>query len=271
MAIFDQATATLRPVGQDGVPRAGIGADWNNLAPRVGASWLLRDDGSWLLRGGYGIYYDASTLIENSALYFNPPFFTFRVFAPGGPVLPTAADPFPEAAGFEPPISVNTLAPEFPTAHRHQGSLGIETRVRGVDVSARWVGASGTSLVRKRNLNQPPPGPGAGRRAPADSRLRRHPSGRGRRRLGVARAAVARRAAPRAGPVAARRLHLGQVDRRRVGVSGQRGQRQHAPVERPARPRTGPVGLRRPPSRCRGGHLGSAADGSARRWGATGR
>ena len=161
MAIFDQTTATLRRVGQDGVPRAGIGADWNNVAPRVGASWLLRHDGSWLLRGGYGIYYDASTLIENSALYFNPPFFTFRVFVPGGPVLPTAADPFPEAAGFEPPISVNTLEPVFPTAHRHQGSLGIETRVRGVDVSARWVGASGTSLVRKRNLNQPPPGPGA--------------------------------------------------------------------------------------------------------------
>ena len=161
MAIFDQTTATLRRVGQDGVPRAGIEADWNNVAPRVGASWLLRHDGSWLLRGGYGIYYDASTLIENSALYFNPPFFTFRVFVPGGPVLPTAADPFPEAAGFEPPISVNTLEPVFPTAHRHQGSLGIETRVHGVDVSARWVGASGTSLVRKRNLNQPPPGPGA--------------------------------------------------------------------------------------------------------------
>ena len=161
MAIFDQDTATLRPVGQDGVPRAGISPDWNNLAPRLGASWLLSENGGWLLRGGYGLYYDASTLIENSALYFNPPYFTFRVFAPGGPVLPTASDPFPEAAGFEPPITVNTLALEFPTGYRHQASLGLDTRVRGVDVSARWVGARGRSLVRKRNLNQPPPGPGA--------------------------------------------------------------------------------------------------------------
>jgi hypothetical protein len=36
----------------------------------------------------------------------------------------------------------------------------VEARVRGVDLAARWVGSHGTHLVRKRNLNQPPPGPG---------------------------------------------------------------------------------------------------------------
>ncbi len=212
MAIFDQASATLRPVGQDGVPRAGIGADWNNLAPRVGASWLLRDDGSWLLRGGYGLYYDASTLIENSALYFNPPFFTFRVFVPGGPVLPTAADPFPEAAGFEPPISVNTLAPEFPTGVSATGQPGHR------DARARRgrVGALGR---RDRDVAGPQAQPESatarsrrGGRAPADSRLRRHPAGRSGGRVAVARAATTRRAPSRARPVAARRVHLGQVD-----------------------------------------------------------
>jgi hypothetical protein len=160
MAIFDGTTNTLVPVGQNGVPRAGIAADWNNIAPRVGVSVALNDNASVLLRGGYGVYYDASTLIENSALYFNPPHFTFQVFAPGGPVPPTAADPFPEAAGFEPPISANTLAPEFSTGFRHQGSVGLEARVRGTDLAVRWVGSRGADLVRKRNMNQPPPGPG---------------------------------------------------------------------------------------------------------------
>ena len=160
MAIFDPATASLVPVGTGGVPRAGIDADWNNIAPRVGVSWLMDREGTWLLRGGYGLYYDVSTLIESSALYFNPPYFRFQVFAPGGPVMPTASQPFPPAAGFEPPISANTLARDFDTAHRHQASLGIETRVRGADVSARWVGSTGGALVRKRNMNQPPPGPG---------------------------------------------------------------------------------------------------------------
>ena len=100
-----------------------------------------------LLRGGYGVFYDASTLIENSALYFNPPYFGSACSPQAARVPPTAANPFPDAAGFEPPISANTLAPEFPTAFRHQGSLGVEARVKGVDLSARWVGASGAHLV----------------------------------------------------------------------------------------------------------------------------
>jgi hypothetical protein len=160
MSIFDAASNTLKPVGQDGVPRAGINADPNNVAPRVGVSVALTEDASVLLRGGYGVYYDASTLIENSALYFNPPYFTFQVFVPGGPVPPTASNPFPDAAGFEPPTSANTLAPDFPTGFRQQGSVGVEARVRGTDVAVRWVGSRGTHLVRKRNMNQPPPGPG---------------------------------------------------------------------------------------------------------------
>ena len=266
MAIFDQATATLRPVGQDGVPRAGIGADWNNLAPRVGASWLLRDDGSWLLRGGYGIYYDASTLIENSALYFNPPYLHVprvrarRAGAADGRRSVSrgrglrAAD-FGEHAG----AGVSDRAPA-------PGQPGIETRVHGVDVSARWVGASGTSLVRKRNLNQPPPGPGAVDERRPDCRLRRHPAGGGGGHVGVACPADAGGAPARARPLAARRVYLGQIDRRWVGVSGERGQRQHAAVERPARPRARAVRLRRPPSRRGRGHLGSARDGQRGRW-----
>ena len=159
MAIFDLATATVRPVGQDGVPRAGVRTDGNNLAPRVGLSWSLRDDGRLVLRGGYGIYYDSGTLLEHSALYFNPPLFRLQIFAPTA-VPVTAADPFPAGSGFEPPPGVNTLDPDLRGSYAHQGSLGLETRVRGLDVAVRWVGSRGTHLIRKRNLNQPRPGRG---------------------------------------------------------------------------------------------------------------
>lgn len=160
MVIFDQASLTLRPVARDGVPRAGIDGDRNNIAPRVGLSWAAREDGRLVVRGGYGVYYDASTLIENSALYFNPPFFTFRVFAPFSQLI-TARDPFPEASGFAPLVSANTLSREFPTSFVHQGSVGIEGRIKGVDAAVRWVGRRGVHLVRKRNLNQPAPAPGS--------------------------------------------------------------------------------------------------------------
>ena len=159
MAVFDTASATLQQVGKGGVPRAGIWPDRNNVAPRVGVSWQMREDGGLLLRGGYGVYYDSGTLIENSALYFNPPFFTLRIFVPGAQ-LPTVADPFPQTAGFEPLPSVNTLATDFSSAFSQQGSLGLEGRALGLDMAVRWVGTRGHSLVRKRNLNQPAPGPG---------------------------------------------------------------------------------------------------------------
>ena len=41
-----------------------------------------------------------------------------------------------------------------------QGSLGLDARVRGVDLGARYVGSHGEHLVRRRNINQPVPGPG---------------------------------------------------------------------------------------------------------------
>jgi hypothetical protein len=160
MVIFDPATAALLPVGQNGVPRAGVETDAVNFAPRVGAAWTIDSERHLIVRGGYGIFYDGGTLIENSALYFNPPYFGLTVFVPGE-VAPTAANPFPSASGFVPPASVNTLARGWRTASAQQGSLGVDARLHGIDVTVRWVGAWGADLVRKRNLNQPPPAPGA--------------------------------------------------------------------------------------------------------------
>lgn len=159
MRIFDLDTLTLRDVGVDGVPRSGVQTDRNNVAPRVGAAWELPGGGGLVLRGGYGIYYDSGTLIENSALYFNPPYFDLQVFFPQGAPL-TLADPFPTGGGFRPLPSVNTLASDFRTAVTEQGSLGLEGRLAGVEWAARYVGGHAQHLMRRRNINQPVPGSG---------------------------------------------------------------------------------------------------------------
>jgi hypothetical protein len=159
MRVFDLETLTLQDVGQGGISRSGVRTDWNNLAPRVGFAWLLPRASGLTLRGGYGVYYDSGTLIENSALYFNPPYFDLRVYAPFVAPL-TLADPFPSGQAFRPLPSVNSLDPGFRTAATRQGSLGLERGVRGVDLGVRYVGAHGSHLVRRRNINQPVPGPG---------------------------------------------------------------------------------------------------------------
>ena len=159
MRIFNLETRQLQQVGTDGVSRSGLRSDWNNFAPRVGLSWDITGYGTWLLRGGYGIFYDSGTLIENSALYFNPPYFGLQLFFPGAQLL-RLENPFPAGRGFSPSTSVNTLDPDARTGYTQQGSVALERIFRGTTTAVRYVTSHGDNLVRKRNLNQPPPGPG---------------------------------------------------------------------------------------------------------------
>jgi hypothetical protein len=159
MRIFNLETLQLQQVGSGGVSRSGLRADHNNIAPRFGVSWDVDGDGATVLRGGYGLFYDSGTLIENSALYFNPPEFTLQLFFPGAQPL-RLENPFPVGRGISPRATVNTLDPNARTAYTQQGSLALEHNFGGTATAVRYVTSHGDNLVRKRNLNQPLPGPG---------------------------------------------------------------------------------------------------------------
>jgi hypothetical protein len=160
MRILDLTSLQLRQVGQDGVPRSGLRADRNNIAPRAGLSWDITGSGTWVARGGYGIFYDSGTLIENSALYFNPPYWTLSLWVPN-PAPVTLTNPFPAGRAIAPRASVNTLDPALRTPYTHQATAGLDAIVKDTTVAARYVTSYGHDLTRKRNLNQATPGPGA--------------------------------------------------------------------------------------------------------------
>ena len=50
----------------------------------------------WCMRGGYGLFYDSGTLIENSALYFNPPYWQLQLFFPSEQGLILDRRPVPD-------------------------------------------------------------------------------------------------------------------------------------------------------------------------------
>lgn len=159
MAILNLDTHKVQQVGQAGVPPSGLNRDLNNLAPRAGVSYDLTGSGQWLLRGGYGLFYDSGTLIENSALYFNPPYWTLSLWVPN-PVPVSIANPFPPERAIATAPTINTINPDFHNGYAQEGTAGIDGVVKGTSINVRYVMSHGYDLVRKSNINQPFPGPG---------------------------------------------------------------------------------------------------------------
>jgi hypothetical protein len=159
MAILNLSTLQVQQVGQAGVSRSGLNRDLNNVAPRVGVSYDLTGSGRWLLRGGYGLFYDSGTLIENSALYFNPPYWTLSLWVPN-PVPVSIANPFPPERAIATAPTINTIDPNFHNGYSQQGTAGVDGVVKGTSINVRYVISYGYDLVRKANINQPYPGPG---------------------------------------------------------------------------------------------------------------
>ncbi len=158
---FDFAQRKLVRAGEDGLPRAGFESDANNFAPRVGLSWSPRAANDLVFRGGYGVFYDTTILEANSGLYFNSPFFELRLFFPSEQRLLTLADPFSAGAGFSPPPTTFAMQPDFRTSYLQHWNVVLEKALPyGLVFRAGYVGSKGTKLLRQRDINQPPPGPG---------------------------------------------------------------------------------------------------------------
>ena len=93
--VYVPASASLVRVGAHGTPRGGYQPDRNNWAPRIGLAWRPGQRQT-ALRAGYGIYYDQSALATGEGLYFNAPYFDFKLYY-SLPTLPlTLSDPFPK-------------------------------------------------------------------------------------------------------------------------------------------------------------------------------
>jgi len=159
MSAFDLSTMTVQQVGTNGLSRSGIRADWNNFAPRIGLAWTLGSN--TVVRGGYGIFYDAGMLVVNSSLYFNPPYFNVYVFFPSAESLLTLNNPFPAHGSFLPPPSLSTLSPDITAAYMQHWNLNLQHEFGRVGtVTLAYAGSKGTHLMRSFDLNQPVPGAG---------------------------------------------------------------------------------------------------------------
>jgi len=156
MAAFDPVTGQLGRVGTGGIRRSVMAPDRNNFAPRLGLAYSL--DANTVVRAGYGLFYDAGMFVVNSQQYFNPPYFSIRVWFPSATSLPSLTDPFPSNGGYVPPATLNTVSPDATTTNLQHWSLSIDRQISpSTTVTVAYAGSKGTHLVRSRDLNQPLP------------------------------------------------------------------------------------------------------------------
>jgi hypothetical protein len=159
--LFDPTTRSLVAVGTNGVPRSGYDADKNNWAPRAGLAWTIGRKGDTVLRAGYGVYFDQSSLAPSEGLYFNSPFFDFNLFFTiQGLFTLTLNDPFPSNFPFPLPKSAFGFQRDTRTPYLQHWNVSLQRELgKSRIVELAYVGSKGTKLITARDINQPRPSP----------------------------------------------------------------------------------------------------------------
>ena len=152
-----------RLASEVGMGRGLIDPDFNNIAPRLGFAWRPFGNNRYVLRGGYGIFYQGYLL--GPVRWFLAGVFpftfsqTFNATGQGNAPPPTLQNPFPEGrartggAGIQ---NVNGFDPDAPTAYLQSWNFTIERDLGGGQaLEIGYVGSKGTHLQRSHDLNQP--------------------------------------------------------------------------------------------------------------------
>lgn len=179
--VFTNAPAGLLYVGDPDVPRAGTRSDLNNIAPRFGFAWTPFGGTRTSIRGGYGVFYDASPMsaIANAfqtvapfgtSIVLQPPPGTFDDPYLGKNPYPMSFPPARDVV-FPASISAATYPDKFRAAYMQDWNLTLEHEVfSNWTLRAAYAGSKGTALLQGYELNPATYIPGQSTRTNVSSR-----------------------------------------------------------------------------------------------------
>lgn len=133
---------------------------YDTIGPRVGFAYNLLGNGTTVLRGGFGVYYDRTLvgIVEQNA--FVNPLINSRVTRDSSATAPLSlSDP---NAGVPrtslPVITLQSTGDPFDVPRTLQYSLGLQREIfKNSVLEVAYVGTSGQNLLRLTNINQPLP------------------------------------------------------------------------------------------------------------------
>ena len=130
------------------------GPDYNNLSPRVGASWDVRGDGRTALRAGYGLYYATNNSQNLIVTVTNPPDTSRVVYQ--APTFPNP--PFERASG----LSIRPVQWDIETPSIHVWNVNVQRELGAqTGITLGYAGSRGRHLLRSNDLNTAAPSTGA--------------------------------------------------------------------------------------------------------------
>jgi Carboxypeptidase regulatory-like domain/TonB dependent receptor len=146
--------------------------DLNNFAPRVGFAWQPQGGKQFVIRGGYGIFYDVPAVAFFAAntgggnggaagVDANPggPLPIFSLSAPPNLILQTGVDPF--ATSTVPILGVLSVNQNLRTPYVENYNLNIQHGLwNGSVLQLGYVGSSARKLLYTRDINAAVPGAG---------------------------------------------------------------------------------------------------------------
>jgi hypothetical protein len=132
----------------------GVSQDKNNFGPRLGITWDPTGQGTLLVRGGAGLYYDRNRgELALFALQSAQNFTRIRIINPGYPD-PFGFNPNGTAEGQAPQPSITVIDPDKVVTYSRRASFGIvkalTSRTR-ITSDIAWV--NGKAALRNRDIN----------------------------------------------------------------------------------------------------------------------
>ncbi len=158
---FNPSTGKIDIAGQNGVPPSLWNANPFDIEPRFGFSWQPLHSARTVLRGGYGIFYNAPALnnVNSGPQQSNAPFVSAQTFNSSLALPVTLLNPYPAAAAGAGSLTLSAFNRHQPDAKIQQWNMNIQQELtRNLVLEVGYQGSKGTHLPLLYNINQPPPG-----------------------------------------------------------------------------------------------------------------
>jgi len=149
---LDSETSQFIFCGEEGLPKGCTGGDPNNFAPRLGLAWSPFSGKGFVIRAGYGIFYEVGMYQSLFGMWQNPPNFSIHAA-----YLPASlANPLEGGLNVVNPFFMSDA---FPLASAQHWTLNFQNNFRDTLVELGYAGSRGTHLLTRTNPNQWYPDP----------------------------------------------------------------------------------------------------------------